>query len=1298
MGRRYTRIIFYSRLLILLLLLCFSNSQHLFGQTSNYLTETQKDPSLISVATPGAASLGKYGQVPVDLYNGLFDLSIPVYQLPVKGQNIGIKLSYHSGGVKPNEKGGVLGVGWSLMASGSITRIQNGTIDEWVNTSYTDSLKGYFYNQSQLNKSGWDGADSIFYFLSSLGCETCGLRPWHDWAPDEFAFNFLGYSGSFWLDNLGNWVVRESSGEKMKVVVDFGPYTYKYPLAQSVTVSRCFRKFTLTDGNGNSFVFGGDSTSVEFNRVLGLANPPATASSWYLTQVLTNKAEKVKFSYTRLWPSSSAFSGMNNYYINYGGTPYYEWNLETVSPVLHDPVYLTDITYNNLNVNFQYLKTNINSYCCDAINPNVSKYTVPGGDITSFIQGIGAPTEPPNDANGSPVPRDYQLSKILVTYGNDSKQWNFTYYDSVSSNRLFLKKINQGPVQRPLITSFIYNGTSFFISSDSLWKIQDGLLTKKIDHWGYYNGKFPMKTSALPLTAGTYATAGTNGSSVPYLTQDFISSYIANRQPNADSMKIGSLARVIYPTGGYTDFTYEPHLYSSQLDSVTNMGQFLASNKMAGGLRIKKIVSYPDSTNSVPIVKQYRYLNDNGYSSGILNSAGVLYTDSLNGNTGSGVNVMFRYFYDNNQLPLQNTAGNNVTYTKVDEITGDSSKTTYRYYNFDNGHHDLNPVVYSSATVNAAYYRKNNSRGFQRGRLYSQTLYDSAGNRVSQNNMAYKNDDSLTNNHVGVRSYAFSAKDYRMGSFYTKSGNMVAVFQEGRIWSPNISPYVHYVHDYPVVQKTDTLFNSAAFIATKDTFLYSSTNNKAISHSTFNYSNGSSKTETFNYPFDYTAGNSFYSGMVSSNVIDPVIKKTVTDNTGKTLLVNKDSLTKTTINSSDFFWLYERQQYQVATDITRMNVLKYDTVGNPIYAKGADGVPMAYLWNYSSIYPAAVVKYADNTSIAYTSFEGENNGNWKLPDATRNIAYSVTGLQSYDLTSTKTIYDSVPAGKQYIVSYWSKSSTPITVKSNGTSVGSSLTGLTKNGWTYFEHLLPSTTVAVTLTAATTTTIDEVRLYPSTSQMTTYTYAPLDGISSISAPNGMINYYDYDAFSRLYKIRDMDNNIVKLYDYQYQRLAKPIGNAQQVVSFAKSNCSTGCAGSTVYDTAKANTFFSYLSIADANQQAINYLNANGQHYADSLGNCNYVALTCSQNAGGSGWYATFTKGTDVFTFQVPSGGTNVYMGLLLGGRYSVTITNASNTTISYDFTAGALATSGTSASFSLVPMSCANYTISIQNPH
>jgi len=53
-------------------------------------------------------------------------------------------------------------------------------------------------------------------------------------------------------------------------------------------------------------------------------------------------------------------------------------------------------------------------------------------------------------------------------------------------------------------------------------------------------------------------------------------------------------------------------------------------------------------------------------------------------------------------------------------------------------------------------------------------------------------------------------------------------------------------------------------------------------------------------------------------------------------------------------------------------------------------------------------------------------------------------------------------------------------------------------------------------------------------VTTYTYSPLYGVSTITDSNGRMNSYEYDGFGRLKLVRDLNGKILKQYDYQYQK--------------------------------------------------------------------------------------------------------------------------------------------------------------------
>jgi hypothetical protein len=1118
---------------------------HLSETLEAQFNSDQSDPTVIATPTPQAASLGKFGQVPVDLNNGLFDLSIPIYRLPVKGHNIDIKLSYHSGGIKPTEKGGTVGVGWSLMATGTITRIQNGLLDEFATSSYSDS--GYYWNRSQLNKTNWDYADTIKNFLRNIVCvgisdgDCAGHTQWNDWAPDEFQFNFFGYSGSFWLDHTGTWIIRENSGEKLKIVVDFGYYAYKYATAtDSVRLSNTFRKFTITDGNGNIFVFGGNSNSIEFNRNDYLNNPVnAQATSWYLTQIITSKGEKIDFSYQRLAPSATVYGSMNCYKAVLGTNTYSKYDLETLSGVPHDPIYLQQISYRNLLIQFSYSQQNIKYYPTNSLSYD-SRTGVAGTDVYNIIHSQQA-KYPSIEIDGTAAnPKDYELDSLRISYGAYTRRFTFEYY-TTGSNRLFLKYLKEGPITRQLVHQFDYNGTWFSDTciQDPYRKLAEGILTTKVDHWGYYTGKLPFQIDNLPTSGGIYQIRG-SGSPYYYPSDNFISYYYNNRQPIFDSLKIGSLSKVTYPTGGYTEFIYEAHDYSSQIDFNDNIAKFFGNNLTAGGLRIKEIRSYSGG-NAPLVIKKYKYVSDNGYSSGVLNSSGILYKDSLIATTNpGGQTFIYKYLFDNNQFPLQNTNGNHITYSRVDEINADNGKTIYRYTNHDNGHHDLQPTVFISATANAVYYRALNSRNFHRGKLFKQEIYDSLSNLLSKDTTSYIDDDYQTSNYVGVRAYNMKGKDIKMMNFIKNQGSLLSsVFKDAHIWVPNISPYVFYVHDYPMVQKTTTTYSGSNTLSTTETFAYNATNNKISKDSIKNLSDGSTKIDSYNYPNDFSSGNSFYTGMVTDNVINPVIQKTTTNQSNKVLSVLKDSLTKTTLPLTNLYLLNERKIYQVSTDVTKMTVLKYDSVGNPLWALGADGIPVCYQWDYSFQYPTVVVKNANDSDYAYTSFEAEAAGNWGYGmNAVTINQGSTTGKKAYDLVGGMWNNNLDPS-KKYILSFWAKSGTP-GVNINYQGGGSNIIlydGMppkkTIGDWSYFE-LSVENAIGVGIWKwghIAYTYVDEVRLYPNTALMTSYTYDPLIGMTSQCDANNRINYYEYDVFGKLVLIRDQDKNVIKTIDYK-----------------------------------------------------------------------------------------------------------------------------------------------------------------------
>jgi len=52
-------------------------------------------------------------------------------------------------------------------------------------------------------------------------------------------------------------------------------------------------------------------------------------------------------------------------------------------------------------------------------------------------------------------------------------------------------------------------------------------------------------------------------------------------------------------------------------------------------------------------------------------------------------------------------------------------------------------------------------------------------------------------------------------------------------------------------------------------------------------------------------------------------------------------------------------------------------------------------------------------------------------------------------------------------------------------------------------------------------------------VTTYTYDPLIGVTSVTDPRGYTMYYEYDEFQRLEFVKDEDGNIYSENQYNYK---------------------------------------------------------------------------------------------------------------------------------------------------------------------
>src|SRR5450432_1783014 len=120
--------------LIIFYLVLISFPLILSAQSNSYGT--------VTIASPTAASLGKYADIPVSYHTGIPQINIPLYTVKAGSLELPLGLSYHASGLKVSETLSWVGGGWSLDAGGVITRTVMGLPDE---KKYRFRSSGYLW-------------------------------------------------------------------------------------------------------------------------------------------------------------------------------------------------------------------------------------------------------------------------------------------------------------------------------------------------------------------------------------------------------------------------------------------------------------------------------------------------------------------------------------------------------------------------------------------------------------------------------------------------------------------------------------------------------------------------------------------------------------------------------------------------------------------------------------------------------------------------------------------------------------------------------------------------------------------------------------------------------------------------------------------------------------------------------------------------------------------------------------------------------------------------------------------------
>jgi len=1049
----------------------------LFFITTFLLTTTVRGQFLKrpdDVKSPTAASIGRYGDIPVSYSNGTVDVSVPLYQMRSFGTPLDISLRYDSSGLRINAPAGPQGVSWSLSCLGVITRSIQGKADEqislppgFVAESDGTAIKlGFFYRYSYLTKYWGNYSNFIIAYLFP--------SDWpdilYDTQPDIFSFNVMGHTGKFFMGQDGVWRVQSDSN--MEVLIEESDF--RVPLNFSAgdygaSPRKSFGKIVLKDDQGTIYTFGSSVNSIEYTCLDFYSQSAANTypSAWYLNSVVDRHGKTLySFEYERGKPIAFLDSSRRVKGIMAGGGGYagsLTCTYDDTGPryrgmgSLISPVYLTDIVSADEKLHFNYSAA------------NSLKYKDEPDLITTFQTGNGSEDFVAGSLYWSPrftlltsnfKQQDPSLnSQNLLSWNSINEMLEWRKLDSIIIEKNYgtsIRKVefqySESPYTRLFLLQAVVSGRNPETGSyDNSLRYQFNYknrecvdyvkyLHKGVDHWGYYNRNEDY-------------------------TGDFYLSYFPYRETTDNFKTCGTLQAITYPTGGTSEFEFEPNDFSQYQDylseSLIGLKPAGASKRLTGGLRIKSIKN--KSGNGISEKTSYRYTTDidSDVSSGILEFMPRYYSVDYPGGVDENgdPSVMLGHESTNSIVPLTNFFGSHILYNKVFEIKTNVSGTFYNEfcYTDHNDYPDKNGV--QTWLFSRSIADDHTSFAFKRAKLKYKRTYNSQNTLQRYEQFIYRNDPALSERKVR------SVMTNRLACDNFSEESILAGFDQVFVATGNA--YEIYYGDFDlstqIIQEyfgnltlTRTInFESEDYPLKKDALLVHAGSRRKKSEN-----QDSSTGELIETRWEYlnnclsaqNCANGPY-GLVSS------IKK-YRNNT----LLATENMSYVPLTTPTSLVLESVQDLKsVETDGPKIEFTKYDPASNVIEYRMKDDT--------------------------YTSFvyDGTN----------KDILAKIENARYVDLTP------------------WLNS-----IRKTYSSNASEAQAYVADPVGYFNNR------SVEIRAE----FDQMRNQLPNAMITSYTYDFRHRLKSISNPNGKTEFYEYDSLDRLTKVLDENGNVIKAIEY------------------------------------------------------------------------------------------------------------------------------------------------------------------------
>ncbi|WP_276733714.1 hypothetical protein, partial [Chryseobacterium carnipullorum] len=945
-----------------------------------------------NIKSPQVTDFIRYGNIPIKKNVGELDLSIPLLSVSTQsGNDINLGISYNASGFIPNKNAGTIGFNWELTAGGLITREVRGEADDQMGSPQTIDSYGSMrhfehgliagikqfgtnisllptdndilgYNNSKMTVALDDTFPTTYYEARFNGYPNNNSTRFET-TPDIFSFNFNGISGKFFMASNGNIEVTTAEPHFLKVDVtnlNSQPYTAR-------CIPRYNSEIKITDEKGNEYYFGGESKNLEYSVFLGSngnGNENSTdnvpvINAWKLTKMIFPNGEVIKYNYLDDKINLSSSAGGN--YCFYEGSGFWHGSMYSETkkfiqlqavPIqtkrlnnthqethsmsysvfkstsssesfnynysLIKKTYLSNIEYKNYKVNFTYSDQ-------ENLYKNIS--ALGSGSINSVYFDL----------------KQKKIDKIELYNGSNLiKNINFTYDSSYNANfpRIFLKQI-QETGKTPYIFSYdISNSVN-----------TPNPLTIAIDYWGFYNGKHTNEQTYPPVFIPKVKY---------YNTGEF--EYISDhREPNFNFAKMYALQSIKYPTGGTSNFEYEPHAYGLRLERKLS-SQFLPSlfqvANISGGTRIKKI--YDNEGGSNQNIREFTYLNDNNQSSGILldwpryyfylnSQNSLLLCDPPGSNNcwASMDTTAFDGYIQSSTYSKNLFEGSVMSYSKVlEKRTNNGSITDYyttyidKPDTFFNNKTQFTAGTYTPSPATQNINLLPADRSIERGKLSKRLIKDENNYLLEETIMNYNEDINRFNKfHFAVQhsiAWGNTTKNYFYNDFTSKI--LTKKYFNGNI----LSTESNFFYDY-------NLHNMLVKTSVKQA-------DNAIQESTYKYSP--------------EMGNLYLKdrNIVGIPLEDKVIKKNDDNDPGKVISFTKSIYPTSQLEANNKTSGLPLPYSVLSTDlqnVTKEEISydKYDLKGNLQQYTTRNGISTTIIWGYNQTQPIAKIEGAKLSDI-----------------------------------------------------------------------------------------------------------------------------------------------------------------------------------------------------------------------------------------------------------------------------------------------------------------------------------------------